>query len=116
MGGYTDLVDVRDAGYEGWTALAAGELSPHSRTSVAWPQSLSPIKPELVMEAGNRAVNVARTECLTMGSLSLLTTGGEFGCTAGTLDATSAAAAQAARMAAHKAARHPEYWPETIRR
>ena len=116
VGGYTDLVDVRDAGYEGWTALAgAGELSPHSRTSVAWPQSLSPFKPELVMEAGNRAVNVARTECLTMGSLSLLTTGGDAAAPLVSFDATSAAAAQAARMAAQIASRHPEYWPETIR-
>ena len=58
VGGYTDLITVRDAGYEDWLPLAAaGELSPHSRTSVIWPQGRSPFKPEIVMEAGNRAVN-----------------------------------------------------------
>jgi hypothetical protein len=117
IGGYTDLIDVRDEGYEDWRpVVSAGELSPHSRTSVTWPQGLSPFKPELVMEAGNRAVNTSRTEMLTMGSLSLLSTGRDvvqeplvpF-------DGTSAAAAQAARMAAQLAAEHPEYWPETIR-
>jgi hypothetical protein len=42
VGGYTDLIDIRDRGYEAWTPMAsAGELSPHSRTSVTWPQGLS---------------------------------------------------------------------------
>src|SRR5260370_7929128 len=104
-------------GYEDWKpAAAAGELSPHSRTSVTWPQGLSPFKPELVMEAGNRAVNPGRTEILTVGSLSLLSTGSDA--TQEPLvpfDATSAAAAQAARIAARLAAEHPDYWPETIR-
>ena len=58
VGGYTDRIEVCDKGYENWTPIGrAGELSPHSRTSVTWPQGLSPFKPELVMEAGNRAVN-----------------------------------------------------------
>lgn len=53
VGGYTDLIDVRDKGYKDWSPMvSAGELSPHSRTSVTWPQGLSPFKPELVMEAG----------------------------------------------------------------
>ena len=117
IGGYTDLIDVRDAGYETWTPMAAaGELSPHSRTSVTWPQGLSPFKPELVMEAGNRAVNPGRTEALTVGSLSLLTTGSDVaGAPLVPFEATSAAAAQGARMAAQIAAEHPEFWPETIR-
>jgi hypothetical protein len=116
IGGYTDLIDVRDEGYEDWTPIVtAGEVSPHSRTSVTWPQVLSPFKPELVMEAGNRAVNPAKTEVLTVGSLSLLSTGSENGAPLVPFEATSAAAAQAARMAARLAAQHPEYWPETIR-
>ena len=33
VGGYTDLIEVRDAGYEAWIPMvSAGELSPHSRT------------------------------------------------------------------------------------
>jgi hypothetical protein len=116
IGGYTDLIDVRDNGYEDWTPMAAaGELSPHSRTSVTWPQGLSPFKPELVMEAGNRAINPGETEMLTLGSLSLLTTGHESGAPLVPFEATSAATAQAARMAARLATEHPEYWPETIR-
>ena len=116
VGGYTDRIEVCDKGYENWTPIGrAGELSPHSRTSVTWPQGLSPFKPELVMEAGNRAVNPGRTEMLTLGSLSLLTTGSETGAPLVPFEATSAAAAQAARMAARLAAQHPNYWPETIR-
>jgi hypothetical protein len=116
IAGYTDLIDVRDEGYETWTPMvSAGELSPHSRTSVTWPQGLSPFKPELVMEAGNRAVNPAQTEVLTVGSLSLLSTGKEPGVPLVPFEATSAAAAQAARMAARLTAEHPEFWPETIR-
>jgi Subtilase family len=117
VGGCTDLVDVRDTGFEAWHAMArVCELSPHSRTSTLWPRGVAPIKPELVMEAGNRAVNPAETECLSMGSLSLLTTGRDvIGQPLVSFDATSAAAAQAARMAAQLTAEHPEYWPETIR-
>ncbi|HWD25662.1 MAG TPA: S8 family peptidase [Rhizomicrobium sp.] len=117
IGGYTDLIDIRDKGYETWTPMAgAGELSPHSRTSVTWPQGRSPFKPELVMEAGNRAINAAKTEALTIDSLSLLSTGSNV--TKSPLvsfQATSAAAAQGARLAVQLAADHPGYWPETIR-
>src|ERR1700731_2238000 len=95
--------------------VGAGELSPHSRTSVTWPQGLSPFKPELVMEAGNRAVNPGQTEMLTMGSLSLLSTGSSVVAPLVPFEATSAAAAQAARMAIRLAAQHPDCWPETIR-
>lgn len=116
VGGYTDLIDVQDDGYTDWSPMAAaGELSPHSRTSVTWPQGLSPFKPELVMEAGNRAVNPGKTEMLTMGSLSLLTTGSDMAEPLVPFEATSAAAAQVARMAAQLSAEHPDYWPETIR-
>lgn len=117
VGGYTDLVDVRDKGFENWTPIAeAGDLSPHSRTSATWPQGRAPFKPEIVMEAGNRAVNKTRTEALTVHSLSLLSTGNDA--TRAPLvpfQATSAAAAQAARLAGRLAADHPEFWPEAIR-
>jgi hypothetical protein len=117
IGGYTDLIDIQDEGFEDWTAMASvGTLSPHSRTSALWRQGVAPIKPELVMEAGNRAVNQTQTECLSMGSLSLLTTGSDVtGEPLVSFDATSAAAAQGARMGAQIQAQHPDYWPETIR-
>ena len=116
VGGYTDLIDVTESGYETWEPLAqAGALSPHSRTSAIWPHGRTPIKPEIVMEAGNRGINAARTEVLTFGSVSLLSTGSDMGTPLVPFQATSAASAQAARLSAQLAADHPEYWPETIR-
>jgi len=115
VGGYTELTTVQGQGYEDWTPIAAtGELSPHSRTSTTWPQ-YAPFKPELVMEAGNRAINPARTEAVTLESLSLLTTGRQAEMPLVSFEATSAAAALAARLAARISADHPEFWPETIR-
>lgn len=115
VGGYTDQDTIYERGYETWSPMAAtGDLSPHSRTSAAWPSN-APFKPEIVMEAGNRAINPARTEALTMGSLSLLSTGRDANAPLVPFEATSAAAAQAARLAARLCANHPNYWPETIR-
>ncbi|MHC2295815.1 S8 family peptidase [Rhizobium mongolense] len=117
VGGYTDLTTIADNGYDKWSCLAAaGELSPHSRTSVDWGHSRAPIKPEVVFEAGNRAVSPAKREVLTLDSLSLLTTSSTFGADALTaFQATSAATAQAARMVARLTADNPSYWPETVR-
>ena len=116
VGGYTDLIDVTEEGYESWRPLAGvGELSPHSRISVTWPHGRTPIKPEIVMEAGNRAINQGGTEVLTFGSVSLLSTGRDMAAPLVPFQATSAASAQAARLSARLAADHPDYWPETIR-
>jgi len=117
VGACTDLVDIQDDGYQDWTVLAdVGELSPHSRSSVTWPQGRSPIKPEILLEGGNRAISPSNSEVLTLDSLCLLTTGHDL--TRNPLvpfSATSAATAQAARMAAQLSAAHPDLWPETIR-
>lgn len=117
IGGYTDAIDVVDPGYEEWSALSdAGELSPHTRTSNGWGSSRSPFKPELVMEAGNRAVCPRRQDLLTLDSLCLLSTGHEVDrLPLVAFDGTSAAAGQAARMAARITADHPDYWPELVR-
>lgn len=117
IGGYTDFSTVTDPGYEDWSILAqVGELSPHSRTSVGWLPGRSPFKPELVLEAGNRAVSPGRNDILTVNSLCLLSTGRDVSrLPLVPFDATSAATAQAARIAARIAADHPEYWPEMIR-
>ena len=115
VGGYTELSEVYDAGYEAWNAIAkVGDLSPHSRTSVLW-RSGTPFKPDIVMEAGNRAISPSRREILTFSSLSLLTTGKGMEQPLVTFDGTSAAVAQAARLAARIAANHPSFWPEMIR-
>jgi hypothetical protein len=117
VGAYTDLVTIADKGYETWSPLAAaGSLSPHSRTATTWPRGRAPIKPEIVLEGGNRALSADRREALTLESLSLLTTGKDVDTLPlATFNATSAATAQAARMAAQITALHPEYWPETVR-
>ncbi len=118
VGAFTDLVDVGAHGtsLEGWSAVAPpGDLSPFSRTGVAF-QTQWPIKPEIVLEGGNAAVNPTGTDFDTPDSLQLLTTGSHpatrFLTTA---NATSAATAQAAHMASVIAADYPAFWPETIR-
>ncbi|MBN9219632.1 MAG: S8 family peptidase [Mesorhizobium sp.] len=117
VGGYTDLDQIKGKGYEDWSCFAAvGELSPYSRTSVGWAPRRGPIKPELVLEAGNRAVSPSRREVITLDSLGLLTTGREVDrFPLVPFQATSAATAEAARMAARLSATFPDHWPETIR-
>src|SRR5690606_29312895 len=117
VGGCTDKTTIDDDGYEDWLPYAgAGDLSPFTRTSVTWPQSKTPFKPDIVMEAGNRAINAKRTEVLSVDSLSLLTTGTNVDAhPLVPFSATSAATAQAARLGAMLQAAHPTLWPETIR-
>ena len=51
-GGYTQKGPISDDGITHWScAVELGNLSPYSRVSVAWNRSVSPIKPELVLEA-----------------------------------------------------------------
>ena len=118
IGGYTDKTGIGEAGYDGWTTMApVGAVSPYSRTSFLWDTSQSPFKPELVFEAGNRALSPCGAEAVAgLDSLSLLTASRLVA--QKPLDAfwaTSAATAQAARMAAQLTAAYPHYWPETIR-
>lgn len=119
VGGFTDKDQIDDnPDYAGWTPLAeVGDRSPYSRVSTDWSANSTPIKPEIVFEAGNRALNASGTEILAgMDGLSLLTTHREFlREPVTTFWATSAATAQAAGMAATIMARAPELWPETIR-
>lgn len=118
IGGYTDKTEIGEAGYDDWTTVApVGASSPYSRTSFLWDTSQSPFKPELVFEAGNRALSPCGAEAVAgLDSLSLLTASRLVA--QKPLDAfwaTSAATAQAARMAAQLTAVYPQYWPETIR-
>jgi hypothetical protein len=119
IGGFTEKVDIDEAdNLPGWTAYsAAGGHSSYSRISVDWEHSRTPIKPELVLEAGNRALSPAANELVSgVDSLSLLTTAKEFlvqPCVG--FWATSVASAQAASMAAAISAEYPDLWPETVR-
>lgn len=118
VGGVTfkDAIEMRDRAE--WSACATvGEASPYGRTSSDWPNGTTPIKPEIVFEAGNRATNASGNQVTdAMPSLSLVSTGkGGAGDALVPFHATSAATAQAARMAAQIMAKHPTYWPETVR-
>ena len=117
VGAFTDLVDVEASGtdYEGWAPIAApGELSPFSRTSVAF-QRQWPVKPEIVMEGGN-AARSPQDDVDWPESLQLLTTHYRPSERLLTVaNATSAATAQASQLAATVAAEYPSLWPETIR-
>jgi|TARA_R100001244_G_scaffold125742_1_gene95906 hypothetical protein len=118
IGGFTQKTAIAEQGYEDWTPSAAvGEASPYSRNSILWNSSKSAFKPDLVFETGNRAISPSGQEAVAgLDSISLLTTSKEVDTNPLTgFWATSAATAQAARMAAQISADHPDYWPETVR-
>ena len=117
VGGYTDFVNIDEPDLADYTPLAAaGDISPYTRTSTLWTQGKSPFKPDIVMEAGNRAVSPSKTDVYCVDSLALLSTGAQADQHLLTsFRATSAATAQAARLAARLMDAFPGYWPETIR-
>ena len=117
VGGYTDRVNIQEPEFVGFSPYArAGALSPYSRTSTLWAQGKSPFKPDIVMEAGNRVVSPARADAYDADSLALLSTGPNTDRDPlVSFRATSAATAQAARLAVRLMVRFPDYWPETIR-
>ena len=91
-----------------------GGLSPYSSTSFTWGQQ-TPIKPEVVMEGGNRYKKVPDTS--SHRDLELLTTGNLYnvGRPFELINATSAATAMAAHYASIVSVENPNYWPETVR-
>lgn len=118
VGGYTQKGPITDAGFQHWgCAVDLGTLSPYSRVSAAWARGVSPIKPELVLEAGNKGIDSADQSMVSgIDSLSLLTTSRTPLQQPLTLSwATSAATAQLAGMAGEVLADDPTLWPETVR-
>lgn len=115
VGAFTALDIIKDPTMSGYTALAPHEgLSPYTTTSCTW-ENQWPIKPEIVMEGGNLAID-GFGFCSECDDLSLLSTffnprQGHFH----PFRMTSAATAQAAWFAAQIQTRYPNYWPETIR-
>jgi hypothetical protein len=114
---HTDLVNTpSDPGLSGWTALAGeGELSPHSRTSLLFGKRMWPIKPDICFEGGNVLSDGATGFHDRHPLLSLRSTGIGNDQALTSANATSAATAQASRIAALTIAHYPEYWPETVR-
>ncbi len=115
VGACTDLVSVTDPDYAGWAPLAPpGELSPYSTTSVLFADPW-PLKPDVVFEGGNIIHRNGATQS-PIADLSVLTTHHLPMVRLFTAsNATSAATAQVARLAAILSAEYPDYWPETIR-
>lgn len=117
VGGTTDKVIIDAQANPGYTPLAEeGDLAPASTTSLIWP-SRWPFKPDIVLEAANmgRSQNAG---ALYLPELCLLTTSDTF--LAGepplmTFQATSAAAALAARLSARLWADYPDLTPESVR-
>ncbi|MBX3707137.1 MAG: S8 family peptidase [Pseudomonadales bacterium] len=115
VGAATQLVQITEPDAGGYQPIApAGGLSPFSTTSAAWHKTGWPLKPDVVLEGGNAAKDALGA--VWMPSLSLLTANSKpeervFT----TTNATSAASALAARMAAQLMAEYPGLWPETIR-
>lgn len=116
VGAYTELTDTpSDPQYAGWNAVAAsGDISPHTSTSLYF-RSRWPIKPDICMEGGNVLSDGAGLFEDRLPSLSLRSTGHKTNAALTSANATSAATAQAARLAALAMERYPSYWPETVR-
>jgi len=111
VGAYTEKTTTQA---HNWTPIApAGGLSPFSTTTCTWEQAW-PLKPDVVLEGGNAAQD--NFGAATMSSLSLLTTNSKpLNRLFTTSNATSAASALCARMAARIMAAYPGLRPETIR-
>lgn len=111
VGAFTEKVETDDSHIE--PIAAAGGISPFTTTSATWERAW-PLKPDVVFEGGNVGINDGFAG--TLPSLNLLTTHNEptrklFT----TTNATSAASALCARMAAQLMSAYPQMRPETIR-
>ncbi len=115
VGAFTEKASITDASYAGWSPVAPpGDLSPWSTTSVTFQESW-PLKPDVVCEGGNLAMNGTHID-FPIPDLSLLSTHHKPAEKSFTLSwATSAATAQVARMAATISAEYPHLWPESVR-
>ncbi|MDV6317836.1 S8 family peptidase [Chromohalobacter sp. HP20-39] len=114
VGAATELVHITEPDTNDYQPIAPlGGLSPFSTTSLTW-QAHWPLKPDIVFEGGNAAMDSFGAAWMT--SLSLLTANASpterlFT----TANATSAATSLAARMAAQLMAEYPHLWPESVR-
>ena len=119
VGAYTELRDVPEhPDFAGYSPLAPpGELSPFSRTSRLFDNKKWPVKPDIVLEGGNLLVSPDGTTFDLHDVVMMTTTSHReaLGRPLTSANATSAAAAQAARMAAAASSIYPGLWAETLR-
>lgn len=116
VGAMTEKAVINDPNWASWQPVARpGELSPWSTTGVTFADAW-PIKPDVVFEGGNVVKNTKGEVNFPCPDLSLLSTYFKPADKSFVLSwATSAATAQAARLAALISAEYPTYWPETLR-
>jgi subtilisin family serine protease len=118
VGAYTELDSLQDAGpqWDGWAAVSpSGELSPFSRTSVAWDRRVWPVKPDVLCEGGNLASSgdqFQKPKVLQVTSTRAPISDQRL---LGPFNGTSAACARASHLAATIMAEYPSLWPETVR-
>jgi len=116
VGASTDCVMYDHAKFPDCTPIAqAGDLSPSSTTSLSWDKPW-PYKPDFVLEGGNQIVSADKRRVMDPDDMCMLTAShAASGRLLVDFRETSAATAQAARMAAILQAEYPKLWPETIR-
>lgn len=116
VGAFTSKTAILDPYFDSLVPIAgSGDLSPCSTTSVAF-ESAWPIKPDIVLEGGNIATDGSGLVEDKCPDLNLLSTSSDLTKNLFTLTGqTSAASAEAGRIAAHIQLNYPNFWPETIR-
>lgn len=114
VGAHTNKALITEADAQHYQPIApAGGLSPYTTTSSDWSPAW-PLKPDVVLEGGNVGKSAAGSAGIS--SLHLLTTNNlPLERLFTTTNATSAASALGARMAAQLMAAYPALRPETIR-
>lgn len=116
VGAFTEKDLLQENDRADWQVAAErGELAPTTSCSLVWEHQW-PLKPDIVMEGGNKCVEPASGALDRSHSLETLTTNAQWRARLlTTADGTSAATAQAARFAAIIQQKYPTLWPETIR-
>ncbi|MFZ5699642.1 MAG: S8 family peptidase [Pseudomonadota bacterium] len=114
VGAYTRKVHITEPDAAGYQPVAAdGGLSPYTTTSATW-ESAWPLKPDVVFEGGNAGRD--QLGAIGIRSLHLLSTNNApVTRLLTTMNATSAASALGAQLAAQLMAAYPDLRPETIR-
>jgi hypothetical protein len=115
VGASTHKIHITETDAGDYQPIAAlGSLSPFSSSSVSWVRRGAPWKPDVLFEGGNAGQD--GNFASNFPSLSLLTTYYEPLLRSFThTNATSAATAQGAHLAAHIARHYATFWPETVR-
>lgn len=115
VGAFSTKINLNEPNAAAFTPIAPeGALSPFTTTSSQWTNRAWPLKPDVVFEGGNAATDGVAAD--NFASLELLTTNNQpLTRLFWTTNATSAASALCARMAAQIMAAYPQLRPETVR-